>query len=283
MRMGSNNAMAESMAGPVNQSFQGLFSQAFRPNGRVAGDSSDMPADTTIIDDPWQSCAVITNTTNEDGSQTTIYDYGDGCEEGWGDYKYTMFGKYTSTYLNLISQNGSVFKNSYYYKSTYDNYGGIYTGGWSFLMNGGGIYEGESEYDTATQKFSGTYSYDDETMYRYDSTDYYYKSKGTTRYSTDKYIIESSTGSYTYGDNYYKSKVLKPMIADYSCYRQNSLVDNFCFFFMFVEGRERIQYKDGDEEGSFEIDYGDGTCDNIVTIYENGKISVVDLSKNWNW
>jgi len=283
MRMGSNNAMAESMSGPVNQSFQGLFNQAFRPNGRTKGDSTDSAADTTIIEDPWQSCAVITNVMHDDGSQTTTYDYGTGCEEGWGDYTYFMHGKYSTTYLNLFSQSGSVFKNSYSYDYEYDNYGGRYSGGWTWLLNGGGTYKGASEYDTATQEFSGAYSYDYETTYQFDSIVYYNKSKGASRYSNEKFIIETSDSHYSYGEDYYKSKVLKPLVADYSCYRQSAFNNTFCFFLMFVKGRERVQYKNGEEEGSFEIDYGDGDCDNIVTIFENGNVTIVDLSKNWNW
>ena len=68
---------------------------------------------------------------------------------------------------------------------------------------------------------------------------------------------------------------------DYSCYSTRSLQADFCWFFTYVSGRERIRYKDGDVEGTFEIDYGDGKCDNIITIYEDGKVTVVDLSKDW--
>ena len=281
MRMGSNNAMAESMSGPINQSFQSLFNRSGGLNSRIAGDSSEAPSDTTIIDDPWQSCAVITETDNGDGSHTTIYDYGDGCEEGWEGYTYFTHGKMTSTYQNQFSQTGTVFKNSYYYSSEYDNYGGNYNGEWPWLMNGGGTYEGESEYDTASQKFSGAYSYEDETIYQYDSITYYFKGNGSTRYTETKYIVESSENEYKYGDDYYKSKVLKPLVSDYSCYQQNSLLESFCFFLVYVSGRERIKYKNGKEEGVFEIDYGNGECDNIIAIYENGKMTVSDLSKDY--
>lgn len=279
MRMGSNNAMAENMSGPVNRSFQSLFNQASM-NGKVASDSSGVPGDTTIIEDPWQSCAVVTNQTNEDGSQTTIYDYGTGCEEGWEGYKYFMHGKYTSTYRNTESREGSVFKSTYFYASQYDNYGGNYNGLWSWVMNGGGTYSGHSEYDSVSQEFSGAYAYDDETTYQYDSVTYFYKSNGTSSYSNEKFTIETSENNYTYGTDFYQSKVLKPLVADYSCYDQSSA--NFCFFWMFVQGRERVQYKNGDEEGSFEIDYGDGSCDNIVTIYEDGHVTRIDLGKDLN-
>lgn len=281
MRMGSNNAIAQNMSGPINQSFQGLFSQSGRFNGKVSDDSPETPPDTTIIENPWQSCAIITETDNADGSHTTIYDYGDGCEEGSEGFMYLMHGKMSNTYKDLFSQTRSVFKNSYYYSSVYDNYGGNYIGQWSWLMNGGSVYEGESEYDIASQKFSGRYSYQDETTYQYDSIAYYYKSKGSTGYSETKYIVESNENSYTYGADYYRSKVLSPLVSDFSCYQENSLQNSFCFFWVYVSGRERIEYKNGDDTGVFEIDYGNGDCDNIITIYEDGKITIVDLSKNW--
>jgi hypothetical protein len=281
MRMGSNNAMTQNMSGPINQSFQGLFSRSGGFNGKISGDSSEIPPDTTVMENPWQSCAIITETDNEDGSHTSIYDYGDGCEEGWEGYMSFMHGKMTSTYRELFSQTGSVIRNSYYYSSAYDNYGGNYNGQWSWLMNGGGVYEGESEYDTASQKFSGAYSYLDETTYQYDSVTYFYKSNGSTRYTETKYVVESNENEYTFGGDYYKSKVLKPLVSDFSCYQQNSSDASFCFFWIYVSGRERIEYKNGDEEGVFEIDYGNGACDNIVTIYEDGTATVIDLSKSW--
>ncbi len=290
MRMGSNNAMSQNMSGPINQSFQSLFNRSGGPNGRMAGDSSEIPqdstgvpSDTTIIrENPWQSCAVVTEVDNEDGSHTTTHDYGDGCEEGWEGYKYFMHGKLTSTYQNLFSQIGSLFKNSYFYASHYDNYGGNHNGEWSWVLNGGGTYEGESEYDTANQTFSGNYSYGDELTYQYDSISYSYNGNSNVHYDESKYVVESSNYEYAVGeDYYYKANVLKPLVSDYTCYQQNSLIESFCYFWVYVSGRERIEFKDGDVTGVFEIDYGNGECDNIITIYENGNKTVIDLNNSW--
>lgn len=280
MRMGAITAMAESMAGPINQSFHGLFNVG-SPNGRIS--------DTTLIESPW-TCAVISEIKNDDGSVTTIYDYGDGCEEGWGDYKYFMHGKYSSTYRNNNAREGNVIKSFYSSSYLYDNYGGSYNNQNTWLINGYGDYSGESNYDSVNQKFSGAYTYESETTYRFDSTTYYYKNKGSTRYSDLKYILESGETNYAYSSDYYKSTVLEPLVSDYSCYR-NSLYKSYeslsttsaCYIWMtYVKGRERVQYKNGDEEGSFEIDYGNGDCDNIVIVYENGRFSIVDLSKKWD-
>src|SRR5688572_29606450 len=61
MRMGSNNAMADNMNGPINQSFQSLFGQ-YNSHGKIADDSTETPPDSTIItppdstiiNNPWQ-------------------------------------------------------------------------------------------------------------------------------------------------------------------------------------------------------------------------------------
>jgi hypothetical protein len=177
-----------------------------------------------------------------------------------------------------------VYHDSYFYSAAYDNYGGNYNGEWAWVMNGGGTYEGESEYDWDAQTFKGNYSYSDETTYTYDSITYYYKGNGKTRYNENKYIIESSEYEYASGDDYYyKTKVLKQLVMDYRCYSSPALElrADFCWFFTYVSGRERIHYKEGDISGTFEIDYGDGDCDNIITVYEDGKVTVVDLSKEW--
>lgn len=281
MRMGSNSAMAESMSGPMNQSFQNLLGRGLR-QGKIGSDSVEAPGDTTIISDPWESCAQITTTTNADGSVTTIYDYGTGCEEGAGDYRYIIQGKYASTYRESYTEEGSSYKQSYLYGTTYDNYGVTEFGGSSWLLNGGGTYQGESHYNWETGIFSGFYSYDDETTYRYDSVTYFYKSKGATKYDNEKFTVESSDNDYTFGDDFYKSKVLKSLVIDFTCFQQKSETASMAIFWLYTSGRERIQFKSGDETGSFEIDYGNGECDNIVTIYENGRVTQIDLAKELN-
>src|SRR5688572_3779565 len=104
MRLSSSSALRMSGDAAINQSYQTLMDEVKgMSGGRVAGDSSG-GYDTTIYQEPWHSCAVITQVENEDGSITYTYDYGEGCEEGWGDYKYLMHGKYTYTYKYVTSQ-----------------------------------------------------------------------------------------------------------------------------------------------------------------------------------
>lgn len=292
MRLGgaqSRNSMASTMApgNPANESFQRLYNNFNGlSGGRIAGDSTDggSTGDSTIIDYPWISCAVITEEKNDDGSLTTTYDYGDGCMEGNEWYKYKMFGKYINTYRYQQSQEGTRFFDDYYYKSTYENYGGEYyydTTTYKWIMDGGSTYSGSSEYDTAKQTYKGGYEYDDETTYQWDTITYIYKGSGKTSYNDKKSVIERNNYQYTSGDNYYKTTVLKPLVSNYDCnpFQEDGLMMR-CYFITYVSGRERIQYKQGEESGSFEVDYGDGECDRIITIYEGGKSAEIDLGKD---
>ena len=295
MRLGgaaSRNSLSSNLApgNPVNDSFERLYSNFNGlSSGRIAGDSTGgsvdgSKGDTTFIDSPWVSCAVITTENNADGSITTTYDYGDGCTEGSDWYKTLMFGKFINTYRANQSWVGSRLLDSYYYKSTYDNYGGEYyydsiTSAWK--MDGESTYSGSSEYDTATQKYKGGYEYEDETSYQWDTTEYQYKGSGKSYYDEKKTVVERNNYEYISGKDYYKTTVLRSLVSDNDCnpFLEDGLALR-CYFMTYVSGRERIQYKQGEETGSFEIDYGNGECDRIITIIESGKQLEIDLGED---
>ncbi|HTJ48221.1 MAG TPA: hypothetical protein VL443_02125 [Cyclobacteriaceae bacterium] len=285
MNMGgaSQNSMALSSQGnPVNSSFQRLFNSANGlAGGRTAGDSTSSSSDTTIINNPWVSCAVITTTTNDDGSITTLYDYGDGCEEGSADYKYFMFGNYSYTYKNTSENIGSLFKESYLYKWQANDYGGKYyynndTTEWH--SKGTSDCSGESQYDTDNQTYSGSYTYNFDSQYSWDTIEYAYKGHGKSSYSEKQYVVEMNTSEYSNNSNYYKTEVLEPLVSRYDCNRSSGGINTFCAVFFYVSGREFIRYKQDGKEGSFEINYGDGSCNNVITVIENGKSVDIDLS-----
>ncbi len=279
LQVNSMGDMGRTVNGAINRSFQGLNEFALS-GGRKKGDPNE--GDTTIIEDPWswESCAEVTELDNEDGSHTIIYDYGEGCEEGWGDFKFLMFGKFSQTYRYVFAQNGSVFTDDYYFQIDFDNYGGRYPFDSSeWQLNGSSWYEGTSSYDTAKQKFSGQFNYDSETEYSYGDLSYAYEASGETAYNEKQYEMKS--GGYRYGDgaDFYQSEVLKALVYKYSCFTSPFLHDGL-WLMIYVSGQERISYKQGDQQGSFVIDYGNGECDNIITIIENGKRIRIDLSKN---
>ena len=292
MRLGgaANKSMLASNIGPsnpANESFQRIYSNfnGLSSGGRIAGDSTDSSVgDTTIIDSPWQTCAIITTVTNDDGSVTTTYDYGDGCWEGNDWYKYLMFGKYINTYKAEQSQVGTRFFDTYFYESAYDNYGGKYyydTTSYDWVMNGHSAYSGSSEYDTAAQTYKGSYEYNDVTTYRWDTVEYAYSGIGKSYYDQKKTVQERNDYEYKSGTDFYKTKVLRPLVANYDCNPYlNSGIEFRCWFITYVSGRERIEYRQNGESGIFEIDYGDGECDRIITITENGKIVEIDLGED---
>lgn len=276
IRAGTSNALANPTGSVINRSFQSLNEFAFS-GGRIKGGPNE--GDTTIVGDPWQwdSCAEITEFDNEDGSHTVIHDYGDGCEEGWGEYIYLMFGKFIETYRYLHNQSGSAFSDDYLYRAQYDNYGGrYYEDNNEWRLNGFWEYAGSSSYDTAKNEFSGDFSYQGDSEYSYGDEQYSYQGSGETSYNEKEYTMKSGGYRYAVGDDYYQTEIVKPLVYKYSCSIFPSL--DGLFLMTYVSGIERISYRQGDKEGSFIIDYGDGECDNVIVIIENGKRIKVDLS-----
>jgi hypothetical protein len=139
-----------------------------------------------------------------------------------------------------------------------------------------------SSYDTEQQKFSGAYSYNDTSIYVYGGTHYQYKSKGKSNYDELGWVVEENDYEYGDGTDYYRSSVVEPLVSNSSCnvFREGELVIS-TYVWVAVSGREVVQYKQGDKEGTFEIDYGNGECDNIIYITENGIRVKVDLGSGW--
>lgn len=288
MRLSSSSSLRMSGDAAVNKSFQSLMSAANHFNsGRKAGDSTGVDSDTTIYQAPWGSCGIITEVRNTDGSSSITYDYGDGCDEGYGDYKYRMYGKYISTYHYQYQQQGTLFKSNYVYEAQYVNYGGSYTLGdsiYEWSMKGKSRYRGTSEYDTATFSFAGNYIFNDTTDYSNNGEVSEYRSKGISQYNERGGVVSENEYRYGTNDNYYYSKVLQPLISDYTCnrveYKGGILApSNYSYVWVPTSGLEAIQYVQDGEAGAFQIDYGNGTCDNIIFIIEDGLRTEVDLGE----
>lgn len=268
---------AESLA--LGRSFTGMFTNL---GGRIAED--ELPNDG---DDPWywESCATITETTNEDGTYTMIYDYGDGCEEGYGDYSYFMHGKFTMTYSYNFTQTETSYSDEYFYDVTYENYGGSYAyDGYSseWNMDGESTYEGSSAYNWETMEYSGEYAHSSDMDYSYDDQLYSYSSVGMSNYNEQRSITPIGINNFSYGDYFYNTEVIKPLVFKYSCNEEsNGQADSLMYMFTYVSGKEEIKYSSEEGTGSFVIDYGNGECDNIIYIIEDGKRVKVDLGEYW--
>lgn len=288
----SSRAAGSSGADMINRSFSAA--KAENPSISLAGSSS---SDSTIAPtDPiqWVTCAIITETNNPDGTTTTITDYGDGCNEGYGDYQYIMRGKITFTYRNDQSKKGSVITNRYYNRNKLENYGGtyIYNGDTSTWENNGrSTYYIYSDYDTAKQTYSGNYTWSDSSKYGYAmrgqiTETYVSNTYGEVVYNEKKSVTSSSRTEYFTGPDSYSTTVIVPLVMDYSC-NPWSLVSKSetmrCIMpFTYVSGRQRIEYVQNGVSGSFEVDYGNGDCDSIITIYENGKVFKIDVFADYD-
>jgi hypothetical protein len=286
----SSRASGNSGSDMLNRSFGAA--KAGNPEMLVLGKTK---SDSTLVSIPpfeWVTCAQITEFQNSDGSTTSITDYGDGCKEGNDEFRYFMRGKLTWRFKNESSLKGSVYSYNYSSQTRMENFGGSYiynedTTSW--LTNGKSSYSSSSAYDTLKKTYTGNYSWSDSSKHGYRTygknlDTYVINSNGKVAYNESKSVTSTSFSEYYTGSDYYSTTVIVPLVMDYSC-NPASLVarsDMRCLMpYTYVSGRERISYNRGDISGSFEVDYGDGTCDTIITIYENGKVFKIDVFEDY--
>lgn len=229
--------------------------------------------DTTDFWEPV-TCAKVSDFDNEDGTHTTIYDYGDGCDE---------YGSLTKGKITYIWKN---FENNYTSEVIYDHY---YC--WGMEMNGISKYSftsnGES-YVTINDKENGSDStvsimpilinwsgsstgHDDMLITYDDGNTCEYRSDYSNEWTNNSYKVLQ--GEYYYAsssDGYeYHYLVNEPLVSNYDC--GNTWVP--------VSGKETISTTENGETHEYSLDYGDGTCDNLAILTENGESSVVDFSE----
>jgi len=229
-------------------------------------------------DEYWEyiTCATVTDYDNADGTHTTIYDYGDGCDEYGALYK----GKITYIWKNE--------DNNYYSKVIYEDY---YSYG--VEMNGMSEYsftsDGYSYFSTGVKEdsndstisvspvvfnWSGSSTGHEEiTMVADDGGTYYYLSDYSNKWDSISYTVfegdyycRSESEEYNYE---YQYSVEQPLVTDYTCI--NSWIP--------VSGIETITNTENDATNYYSINYGNGTCDNLALLTENGKTSVIDFSE----
>jgi len=220
---------------------------------------------------------VVTETDNGDGTFTTVFDYGTGCDE----YGSVMRGKITYIWSvkNEVYFSKVIYDHYYSYGIEMDGYSeySFTSDGNSYVVYGDGTNAGGSDSDSVKEGdfffyWSGTSTGKDDILMTYDSGEkYVYQSTFSSLWDNNSYTIMQ-------GDYYYKSEtdgyeytynVINPLFYNYTC----------TDVFVAVKGIEKIYYKDKTETYSFVIDYGLGTCDNLATITENGESSVIDFGE----
>jgi hypothetical protein len=256
---------------PVNSYLSSVYSGNTLKSGKLEdgdstgylGDSTIFIGDSTFLSDSiwwnwdWESCAQITKYVDENGYYVTVMDYGEqGCEE-WGSF---IKGKITSKWKE--DENGS------YFEEIYENYNA-----WGMTMNGTfsstsqGNWPWYDSTDTGNNSFeiinicteNMTISFDTGATYTYVSS---FKDK----YTNNQYVILEGEFEYNSsdGDNY-SYRILEPVVTNFLC--ENSYIP--------VSGIEQWT----ESTTIYEIDYGNGNCDNKATITENGKVYEVDFDE----
>jgi len=241
-------------------------------------DSSYIDSISVDPDGYWEyyTCATVTENDNPDGTHTTIYDYGDGCDE----YGSIIKGKITYIWSNT--------GNDYFSKVIYEDYYsyGVTMNGmseYSFTSDGYSSFSaGEKEIDgdsTVTSSpvvfnWSGTsMGHEDITMVTDDNTSYKYLSDYSNKWDSVSYTVlqgsfscKNESADYT---SEFQYAVTSPLVTDYRC--TESWVP--------VSGVETITNTENGVTDTYSVDYGNGVCDNKAFLTENGKTSEIDFSQ----
>ena len=275
MRLNRASQFESVAASLINRSFN-TVSGNYSGNGRIESDSA-------LISEPWggEPCAVFTETENEDGSLTIIRDYGDGCQVGQDGFEYWMFGRLTETFRYIHRLTGTRYRSEYFSHVDYDHYGGRYSDDYTWIINGITNYNGWSEWDTITYQFNGSFTENSNLISKYGDWEYSYSSEGVSHFDDSRWE-QASGGFYQYaeGDNFYRSDILKKLVMRFDCTSDDRLVP-LVWGMTYVSGLEKISYCQNGKTGEFMIDYGNGECDNLIYIIENGKRIRIKVDSLW--
>jgi len=207
------------------------------------------------IAEGWDTCALVTITENTDGTYTVILNFGEGCEDN---------GKFIT---GVVAFTGSETDTSGFFKIAFNKFSergvnevvddpstinGFYDASWSISLHNGISYE-----EQFTAAFEVNYeSGAKETI----------AGEGELNGDLDGFVVTkyNFVGSNLKGDKY-AAVVVNPLVFDFSC-KSTSI---------YTQGTEAFEVN----EQKSSIDFGEGDCDNIFTIFLEGITIIVDLDK----
>jgi len=241
--------------------------------GSEPGSSDSITIDTANYWTPF-TCAIVTDIENEDGTHTTTYDYGDGCDE---------YGSLSKGKITYIWKNDD---NNYYSEVIYDHYYsyGVEMNGtstYTFTSDGNSYYSAGYSEDGSDStvtimpvvfNWSGTSTGKDEiTMIYDDGNSTYYKSDYSNVWDSISYkVLEGDFYFSSTSDGYeYHYLVTEPLITDYTCTEA----------WVPVSGIEIITTTENGETQEYYLNYGVGICDNLAELTQNGKTSIIDFGE----
>jgi hypothetical protein len=242
--------------------------------GSVPGSSDSVYYDSTTYWAPV-TCAKVTESVNGDSTHTTVYDYGDGCDE---------YGSFTRGKVIYIWKNDNNKYTSEVIYEHYYSYGVEMNGSsrYTFTSNGNSYVtvgttevSGDSTVSVMPVAFnwSGTSEAHEEISMNFDD--------GSSTYYRADYSNEWDSASFKVlqGEYYFKNSsegyafhylVAEPLISDYTCLES----------WVPVSGIETITttQNDGATE-EYTLNYGNGTCDNLAELTVNGQTTIVDFGQ----
>jgi len=278
-----NRLRSTGIGGPMGAA----FGNAQGRSGRSDMQPSDMiKKSTRDANDSTEFVSCLVETWEEDGAGNYVLtlDFGDGC-----DY----FGEWLK---GKLVERGFYDENSFNSTTTFTNFGGhdwtidgteSYSGTWEeFIEDEDEIDEEEDEDFEYAASFQFAADLKSSYMeYGYDSAsdvstgeqliEVLYVAEGAEEINESGFTITSRTESVdvSTGESF-TTQVDAPLFYNFDCDEED--------VWIFVSGQESGTYTVEGQSGTYSIDYGDGSCDNIITITENGISEEVDLGEEWD-
>ena len=216
----------------------------------------------------WETCAEITNYTDNEGFEVMVMDYGtEGCNE-WGEL---IKGKVTWKW--------KMDENGYSYEDIYENYSawgmtidGYYKGEtqWSGMWNGNDFEDSTYFYNWFNEDYEETSTNEENMDIIYEDGEVIsYISNFKSKFTFETYIMLEGSFKYesTKGEEY-SWDIIEPVVSNYNC-----------MYWIPVSGIEQGAYIDE----TYSINYGDGTCDNKYTITVNGVTEEITIENDDIW
>jgi len=230
----------------------GKFSQKMNPIStmRALMGKSDINTDEYV-------CVEISLVINDDGSHTWIVDFGDGCD---------FFGRLLK---GKVSQTFWANENSYTEEILFEDFGGE-----NWMLNGTRNLNGTYEEDDSTGWFTTTFSFVTDVEILHEGEVFQYDATGVETLNRQSFTVEERVATLTLEDgSYFNSLVLEPVVWSFACEEEG--------VFIFVAGLVEESYTDaaGELVAIHTVDFGDGECDNIVTIEGKGITIIIDLGE----
>ncbi len=203
------------------------------------------------------TCALVTIKENTDGSYSLTLDFGnEGCVDDGNLVKGVVtFTGYETDSSGTITVEFEDFSEEPVDGSEDEE---------PFVINGS--YEGRFEWNPdAVHSYLVAYSldikldYEDGKIEEIDAT-------GQALGNDEEYVVTEHTveGTNNFGDRFY-SEVLESLVYDFSCEETD----------IYTSGIQRFEFN----EDSATVDYGEGACDNILTITAPGITIIIDLDE----